>query len=1241
MIVPYQLNRMIGFFDPKQNNVENAVNLSMNGINFVRMKYGVNELTLLLDTGASVSVIFANYVKHKLPINTDKKIKINGIAGSTVSLGSANILLDINNVQINHEFLVVNDFGNGMHGVIGSDFFIKYSATIDYEKFEFSFWSGSRKICVPLKSNCDYYMSIPPRCEITKYCWVDSEEDCVVIPGELCEGVYVAGVLVRPNNRMIPVRVLNVNEREIKIRNFKPVVEKLTDYEVCKFGNTDLSVSRVDRLLPQINVESLNVEEESSIQKICAKFADVFHMEEDPLTVTNISKHKIHLKENAVPVYVKPYRLPHAQKSEIHKQVEKMLDDGIIEETRSEWSSPLLIVPKRVDHTGNKKWRLVIDYRLLNRQIKDDNFPLPCISEILDSLSGAVYFSHLDLAQGYYQVELDQTSRPYTSFTTERGQFQMKRLPMGLKISPSTFSRVMTIAMSGLSYESCFVYLDDLIIFGNNLIKHNQNLVKVLQRLREVNLKLNPNKCKFLRKEILYLGHVISSAGISPDLGKISAIQNYPTPQNSGDTKRFVAFANYYRKFIKNFAMLAQPLNNLTRKNVPFHWSEECQKSFERLKHALIKPPVLQYPDFSDDNQFILRTDASGQGLGAVLLNSNDKPVAYASRALNKAEKNYCVIEKELLGVVWAVKHFRPYLFGRKFHIYTDHRPLVYLFGMNNPSSRLTKFRLVLEEYDFTINYIRGSENVTADALSRIQIQSDELKAMNAKADSTMFVTTRAQTRKNICKTDEFDDSSKTISTDKRSDHPGIVELLKRPVQSVELRIVNDKEFSKLVKNLHNDNWYILSNLLYDMNLQVIYLKQNSRSASALGASLRDLKSACIKYKIPELCIVKNNNCADLLNKLVKFKDELLNADIKISVVKGARTIENKELRQLIINDFHILPTGGHAGINRMYNNIKRNYFWSGLKADVETFVKRCRDCQKFKHSKPNKEPLTITSTATTAFQKVFLDLVGPLNPDEQNNRYILTLQCELSKFVEGYVLPNKEAVTVAKSFVENFILRYGVPEHIVTDQGTEFLAATFKETCKLLGISQLNSTAYHHETIGALENNHKSLGAYLRIQCSKGQDNWSSWVPYWCFAYNNTVHTETHYTPHELVFGRPNRLPANSTLEIDPLYNFDDYPLELKYRLQAACNDARNNLLVSKTKRKEIYDKKTKRINYKLGEKVLLKNDTGNKLEPLYKGPYEIAEDKSPNVVLNIDNKLVEVHKNRVKLYYDEKQNN
>ncbi|KAK9752244.1 hypothetical protein QE152_g4345 [Popillia japonica] len=251
--------------------------------------------------------------------------------------------------------------------------------------------------------------------------------------------------------------------------------------------------------------------------------------------------------------------------------------------------------------------------------------------------------------------------------------------------------------------------------------------------------------------------------------------------------------------------------------------------------------------------------------------------------------------------------------------------------------------------------------------------------------------------------------------------------------------------------------------------------------------------------------------------------------------------------------------------------------------------------------------------------------------------------------------------MTVAKSFVNNFILKFGIPKEIVTDQGTEFLANVFKETAKLLGIAQLTSTAYHHQTLGSLENTHKHLGiaqltstayhhqtlgslenthkhlgSYLRIQTAKFPYTWSTWIPYWCFSFNNTVHTATKYTPYELVFGQRCNLPTQLINNTDPIYNFEDYVNELKFRLQSAWQDAKYNLIESKMKRKERFDKHSSVIRYKFNDKVLLRDETGNKLQQLYKGPYKVIKEDTPNVTLKIKNKLVKVHKDRVKKYIE-----
>lgn len=267
----------------------------------------------------------------------------------------------------------------------------------------------------------------------------------------------------------------------------------------------------------------------------------MFYLEGDKLGTTNKMEQSISIKPNPIPVYVKPYRIPESLKSEVEKQIKNMLDNKIIERTNSEWNSSVLLVPKK-STDQNKKWKFVIDYRKVNNIIQDDKFPLPNITEILDSLSGAVYFSHVDLQSSYYQTSLEPNSRKIAPFTTNSGQYQMMRLPMELKISPSAFSRVMSVTLSGLTCDKAFVYMDDLIVYGRNLESHSKNLIDIFERLRKVNLKVNPQKCEFLKTELLYLGHVVTADGVLSDPDKIKIVPNCPIPKTADEVRRFVAF---------------------------------------------------------------------------------------------------------------------------------------------------------------------------------------------------------------------------------------------------------------------------------------------------------------------------------------------------------------------------------------------------------------------------------------------------------------------------------------------------------------------------------------------------------------------------------------------------------------------------------------------------------------------------------------------------------------------------
>lgn len=1193
----------------------NSINLSVNS----------NSFNLLVDTGASISALkYESLAENNIPFQIGQ-VRINGVCGELCSVGFVDLRLTFMDVEFLHRFHVFKDLCCTNDGILGLDFLKKYNGKINLELNTLKLTTEKSEISMSLQpgQKGNKYICLSPRCESLHFVYTSLKEDCVVLPTELCEGVFLAGCIVKPINNKIPIRILNTRDEEVNLSFFTQHIEKLSDFNVLCFENPVVNSNRVKNLFKELKLSYLNNEEQLEIEKICAKFSDIFHLEGDKLTTCNIYEQSIHLKPNTVPVYTKQYRLPNSQKGEIKKQIQKMLDDDIIEETMSEWSSPILLVPKKVE-TGERKFRLVIDYRKLNENIRDDRFPLPNIVDILDSLSGAIYFSHLDLQTGYYQFNLEKDSRKCTAFTFDK-QYQMKRMPMGLKTSPSAFSRAMTVALSGLNYDKCLIYMDDLVCFGRNLESHNKNLIDIFYRLREVNLKLNPNKCQFLKRELLYLGHIVSSDGLKPDPEKTRVIKSYPTPKSSDDVKRFVAFSNYYRRFIPKFAEIVVPLNNLLKKNVEFIWTDKCEKSFQQLKNSLASPPILQYPDFSDTNKFQLYTDASGIAIGSVLCNGDGRPVAYASRGLNKAELNYPTIEKEMLAVVWSIKYFRPYLFGKTFKIFTDHRPLVYLFNMNNPSSRLTKFRLILEEYDFVIEYIKGKDNVTADALSRVIVSSTELKEMSERVINVM---TRKQ-RKNMDRHNVINsESNANTSTNCRSDQPKVVDLLMKPPNSIELQLISNRDMSSMNGNVASSESFIL-----DDKKMILYTCLDLRSCTARDAYVRELEQYCNKVDIKEIHIVKlasNNEFIKWLTNEVKKKKEW--SGPRINILKGVQRILDNDDKKIIMNDYHILPTSGHAGIRRMINNIKRSYFWPGLEHDVTNFVRKCKKCQMQKHSRQVKEPMVITSTAMSSFDKIFLDIVGPLDKDYYGKVYILTIQCELTKFVEAYALERKDALSVAKSFVENFILRYGVPRAIGSDKGSEFIATTMKEVCKLLQIQQLYSTSYHHESIGALENTHRNLNSYLRIQTNNNAREWSIWIPYWCFAYNTTIHSSTKFTPYELVFGKACVLPSNLKSSVEPLYNSDDYPLTLKYRLQKSQEQARNNLLLSKENRKLYYDKNKQPVMYKTNDLILLKNEINNKFTNVYDGPYVVLEDISPNVRIIKNNKIETVHKNRTK---------
>ena len=399
--------------------------------------------------------------------------------------------------------------------------------------------------------------------------------------------------------------------------------------------------------------------------------------------------------------------------AEADKQIDEMLKKDVIQPSSSPWASGIVMVTKK---DGSK--RFCVDYRKLNDITVKDAYPLPRIDAALDQLSGAGWFSCLDLNSGYWQVEVDEADRAKTAFVSRRGLFEFKTMPFGLCNAPATFERLMETVLAGLNWQICLIYLDDIIVVGKTFDDMIRNLDEVLQKLHEAGLKLKPRKCQLFAKRVDFLGHVISGEGIQTDPKKTQAVREWPRPESLHEVRSFLGFCSYYRRFIPKFAEISKPLHKLTEKNQKFLWTKECNAAFETLKEKMVSSPILAHPDFT--KPFILDTDASDQAIGAVLsqrIEGKEHVIAYASRTLTKSERRYCVTRKELLAVINFVKYFRHYLYGRAFTVRTDHGSLRWLMKFKNPEGQIARWLETLSSYEFKIEHRPGRVHRNADGL--------------------------------------------------------------------------------------------------------------------------------------------------------------------------------------------------------------------------------------------------------------------------------------------------------------------------------------------------------------------------------------------------------------------------------------------------------------------------------------------------------------------------------------------
>lgn len=1005
-------------------------------------------------------------------------------------------------------------------------------------------------------------------------------------PKHLQEGVIVGSCLTKSNGRYARLPILNLNEEEIAIHPdeisefLQPYEEYELEEQVVDKNADSQQEDRKKFILDELRkYDQWTSEQFDSVSRICLKYNKIFHLPDDQLSCCTKVKHEIVIKEGTAPIMLRNHRLNPHHKQIINETVKKLLQQGIVRPSSSPWSAPLIVVPKKPGPDGKPNWRVVVDYRKLNANTRQDAYPLPRIEDILDQLGDAEFYTTMDLESGYYQVPMAEKDMDKTAFNAPFGHYEFLKMPFGLTNGPATFQRMMNHALAGLQGIECLVYLDDIIVHGTTLSEHNERLEKVLERLRENNLKVKLSKCQFLRKEILFLGHKITNKGLEPDPTKVQAVLDFPAPSNKKKLQSFLGLANYYRKFIEGFADIAAPLNNLLKNKVKYNWTQECQEAFEKLKVDLTTEPVLIFPDY--EKEFILTTDASNYALGAVLSQGEigqDQPIAYASRSLSDTEKRYATIEKEMLAIVFAVKLFRCYLQNRRFTIYTDHQPLTGALRSQDTSSRLTNLLNKLVDFDYKIYYKPGKLNINADALSRLPYEDI--------TEPNICVTTRSKAKIEK-KVIDGNQNNKVVSKPKNADKQN--HMTPSNINKNEIVALEDNE--EIPKNT-----------------QVFLDSTKGIVDNPLGHEISDVNKQ--RNKKRDLTLIEQQRYAQAIN------------------------IDNKEDQQQILREIHANPLGGHNGREQTFDKIRRQFNWKGLYNNVEELIKKCEECNRSKRGIATKMPLEITDTPYKPFEKVYLDIVGPLNTTLMGNKYILTFEDDFTKTVDGVALPDQEAATIAEAFVERIICRYALPERLITDKGANFESRLIKEICKILKIKKKSTTSYHPQSNGSLERSHRPLADYLRIFERKYPDSWDTFVAPAMFVKNTSVHASTKFTPTELLMGFVPRIPTSIKQKPQPIYNYDDYSRVMKFKLQEAHEIARENLIGSKYKAKEYYDKKCNEKTFKLGDMVRVRNEAKKgKLDWNWSEPAEIVEINSDNnVTVRLGRKTMRIHNNRLK---------
>lgn len=885
--------------------------------------------------------------------------------------------------------------------------------------------------------------------------------------------------------------------------------------------------------------------------------------------------HKIEIIPGKEPPYNKGRPMSPAELRVVRRWLDDNLSKGFIRESRSRSAAPLLLAAKPGGGV-----RICQDYRGLNNVTIKNRYPLPLIKETLDALCHAKIYTKLDIIAAFNKLRIAEGHEWKTAFTTRFGLFESLVMPFGLCNAPASFQNYINHVLFDLLDRTCTAYLDDILIYSENVTDHRQHVREVVQRLIDAGLQIDIDKCEFETKRTKYLGLIITPGGIEMDPEKVSTILEWKPLTKLKDLQRFLGFANFYRRFIRDFSRIAEPLNRLLKKEQTWDWTSDQDDAFKTLKDAFSSAPVLTI--FDHNRRTVVETDASDWAAGGVLSQYDDegrlRPVAYFSSKHSAAECNYEIYDKELLAIIKSLEEWRPELYGAQepFEIITDHKNLEYFTSTKMLNQRQARWAELLSGFNFRIIYRPGHKAVRPDALSR------RAEDRPAHADPN---------------DDRIKNRLQTILPERVFDTAAFKDIIRQANSDLDLTIApmgmiipdTDKPIDDLIDKAY----------------------ESSELVTTMRTTLRDPSARHWPLSIRKDLRIALQDCR-LVNGKIFYRDRLF-------------VPPSAELRTQIIYRTHSTGPAGHPGRVKTVDLVSRTYWWPNMSREIETFVQACQLCFRTKASRLAApgflEPLPVPFRP---WSDISIDYITPLPVSERHGKkyqHIITVVCRLTKMRHFIPVVGLSAEELADRFVEKIYCLHGAPDNIVSDRGSQFVSEFWKHLSERLSIALKRSSSFHPESDGQTERINAMVEQYLRAFMNFHQNDWPDWLPLAEFALNNTTSETTGISPFFANYGFHPRLGIEPSTPVPPNLSYQRKREFLKANEVAD----RFGLILTKLKalaaqsiqRYEDYANKTRSDAplYKEGDKVWVSTKNMKTNRPMKKGddkwdgPYKVLK--------------------------------